>query len=209
MILALDPATTTGWACGPAGGRPKWGHRNFGGANVSRGLVFAQFRFWLHGGCAKLKPSLIVYESPYIPRMEQPRKPIPGQRPFVINADTLRRLLWFTGEIEEVAAELSIECREATTSEIAKFFTGKARWPGGRDEKKERTKEMCRAYGWDVENDNQADALALWAMAEAVVSPRAASARGDGVLFLGAAVDNQVKKRPRNSKTPAPEPELF
>jgi hypothetical protein len=208
VILALDTATVTGWACGKVGGTPKFGSRNFGGANVKRGLVFAQFRFWLHSGCAKLRPTLIVYESPYIPRTPV-NPPAPGARPFVMNADTLRRLLWFTGEIEEVAAELSIECREATTSEIAKFFTGKARWPGGRDEKKERTKEMCRAYGWDVTNDNEADALALWAMAEAIVSPRASSARGDGMLFLPPTAIKSVGKTGKSAKIPEPEPSLF
>lgn len=207
MILALDTATVTGWACGPVGGTPKFGARNFGGSGIARGLVFAQFRFWLHSGCQKLRPTLIVYESPYIPRPQE--KQDPTRRRFVMNADTLRRLLWFTGEIEEVAAELNIECREATTGEIARFFTGKARWPGGRDEKKERTKEMCRAYGWDVTNDNEADALALWAMAEAIVSPRAASARGDGVLFIPSTVNKPVSKKSGQAKTPEPEPSLF
>lgn len=205
MILALDTATVTGWACGPVGGTPKFGSRNFGGSGVSRGLVFSQFRFWLHSGCHKLRPSLIVYESPYIPRPQEAAKGA-HQRRFVMNADTLRRLLWFVGEIEEVAAELNIECSEATTGEIAKFFTGKARWPGGRDEKKERTKEMCRNYGWDVTNDNEADALALWAMAEAIVSPRAASARGDGVLFIPKNVRGFV---PPEIKKRAEEPSLF
>lgn len=184
MIVAIDPATTTGWACGVVGSNPpqlKFGTRNFGGSDVPRGIVFSQFRYWLVSGCMKLKPSLIVFETPYVPRHS-----VGPQRPGIpmMNPDTLRRLLWFAGEIEAVAAELGIECREVTPAAVGKFFTGKARWPGGRIEKKRRTMDMCRAYGWEVTNDNEADALAMWAMAEAVVSPRAASARGDGALFI-------------------------
>jgi hypothetical protein len=103
----------------------------------------------------------------------------------------VRRLLALVGTVEAIAWYHRIECREATTGEIMKFFTGRASH-GGRATKKLRTIEMCRCYGWDVgADDDAADALALWAMAEAIVNPTAASRRGDGVLFL-----------PRNERAP-------
>jgi hypothetical protein len=192
MILALDTATVTGWAHGPAGANPpllQWGARDFSGRG-GNGEVIAKFRHWLNARCFELKPRLIVFESPYIPH--------PGKRTGPpMNALVLRRLLAMVGIVEAIAFELRIECCESRPSEITKFFTGSARH-GGRDAKKAATVEMCRAYGWDVGgDDNAADALALWAMAEAKLNPRASSLRGDGRLFLP-----QKKEAP--AATPAP-----
>lgn len=198
MILALDTATVTGWASGPAGANPpllQWGSRDFSGRG-GNGEVVGKFRAWLCAKCYELKPRLIVFEAPYIPR---PRERKGGPPP--MNALTLRRLLGLVAVLESTAWELRIECCEATTGEISKFFTGKWRH-GGRDAKKAATIEMCTAYGWDVAgDDNAADALALWAMAEGNVNPQASSARGDGLLFLKS---SRKTERGAGTATPAP-----
>lgn len=169
MILALDTATVTGWAAGNPGERPQWGSRHFivKGGN---GEVIAQFRHWLEARCDELRPDLVVFESPWVPRG------------LMSNALTLRRLMALAVTVEAVAWERRIKCREATPIEIAKFFIG----TGGlkREAKKAATIEMCRRYGFDVSDDNSADALALWCMAEARLSPAAARDRGVGPLFL-------------------------
>lgn len=178
MILALDTATVTGWAAGRPGETPQWGARDFSGRG-GNGEVGGKFRFWLQGMCHQLQPRLIVFESPYVPF---PRKD--NQRAPMMNPLTLRRLMGLALIVETTAWELRIKSFEATTGEISKFFTGTSRH-GGRDQKKAATIAMCRRYGWDVaENDDAADALALWCMAEAKEDPDAALSRGVGPLFL-------------------------
>jgi hypothetical protein len=172
LVLALDPGTSTGWAVGAPGDTPLWGSRDFKGG--SSGEVMGLFRHWLNQRCYELHPTLIVFEAPYIP---QAHSKIP------MNAATLRRLLGIVATVEAVGWELRIPVREATTLEIARFFLGTQRLARGA--KKAATVEACRRYGWDVSDDNQADALALWAMAECKLAPALSSRRGEGPLFTG------------------------
>lgn len=170
MILALDSATKCGWARGAAGvAVPQFGTADFSGG--STGQVVYNFRHWLADIIIDLRPRVIVFESIYVPHG------------LVRNPKTLRRLYTIAGEIEAAAYEASIDVYEATASEISKFFLGTSR-PLKREAKKLATIEMCRQYGWDPQDDNAADALAIWAMAEAKFDPAAARRRGDGPLFI-------------------------
>lgn len=171
ILLAIDPGTVTGWAAGKAGGSPEWGSRKFDGK--SNGQVCGVFRHWLNQRCYDLKPDLLVFEAPYVPR---PGAAVP------MNALTLRRLLGFAVLIEATAWELRIPCREVTTLDVARFFLNTTRLK--REEKKRQTIEMCHHYGWRVEDDNAADAVAIWAMAECSVAPEATRRRGSGPLFI-------------------------
>lgn len=170
-VLSIDPSSFVGWAFGTPGATPVWGSRKFDGK--STGAVCGLFRHWINQRCYELRPTVICLEAPYVPHA---RSKIP------MNPMTLRRLLGMVATIEAVAWELRIPCREATTLEIARFFIGTQRLK--RDEKKLRTIEMCQRYGWDVSNDNEADALALWHLAEFTYSPEIAARRGSGPLFI-------------------------
>lgn len=171
MILALDPATTVGWAAGEPGSTPQWGSRRFDGK--ATGQVVGMFRHWFNQRCYDLHPTLVVFEAPYVPR---PGAAVP------MNPAVLRRLLGIVATIEACCWELRIRCNEVTTLEASRFFIGTQRLK--RDEKKLRTIETCRHYGWNVDNDNEADALAIWAMAECSVDPQATLRRGSGPLFM-------------------------
>jgi hypothetical protein len=173
VILSIDPATTTGWCYGRAGDVPTWGSRVFDGKTA--GAVVGLFRHWLSARCYELHPTLLVFEAPYIPHA---KSKIP------MNAATLRRLLGIAATIEAVAWELRIPVREATALDIARFFLGTARLPRGA--KKAATIEACHRYGWAVENDNEADALALFCLAEAHLAPELSAKRGCGPLFVEA-----------------------
>ncbi len=172
MILALDTSTVTGWAAGRPGETPTWGERSFAGRG-GNGEVIGKFRHWVNQCCYELKPTLVVFEAPYIPRPGRGPK-FGGPPP--MNALTLRRLLALVGEVEAVCWELRIRCVEATAPEISKFFLGNAR-QGGRDAKKAATIKMCGLYGWHTVSDNAADALALWHYAEFITEPQIASRR--------------------------------
>lgn len=207
MILAIDGATTLGFAWGRTGcDVPEFGSRNFAGPG-GNGEVIAKARQWLNQRCYALRPGLVVFEAPFIP-MGPAR---PGRRP--MNMTTLRRLIGLTETIAAVCWELRIECREATVLEIARFFVGTQRFPGATADERRRAKkactiEMCGAFGWDVQgNDDAADALALWSMAECQVDPRAHSQRGgEGALFLRAAAQraaqtrNAPRRQPRSAR---------
>lgn len=193
MIFALDTATVTGWAAGRPGSSPMWGARSFRGD--STGEIIAQFRYWLEARILEHKPTLICFEAPYIPRQQKPGRDAKFYGP-PINAITLRRLLALAATVEAAAWEHRIPCREKTPLEISKFFIGTARLK--RVEKKLATVDMCRRYGWETVSEDAADALALWAMAEAALDPAAARARGIGPLFVTTAKRKPVEKSVEN-----------
>lgn len=199
-ILALDPATTTGWAYARPGEEPIFGANNFAGPG-GNGEVIGKFRAWLLETCYRIKPRVVCFESPYVPRPK--KNPKPGDRD-LLNPLTLRRLYAIAGEVEAVAWQLRIECLEATTAEICRFFTGTA-YHGGRDNKKAAIMARARQYGWEVQSDDAADAVALWAMAENIFDPLASSRRGDGDLSLPLPEPVILKPRQRRkSSKPAP-----
>jgi len=192
-ILALDVATTTGWAYGLPGARPQWGHFRAGKPGTPSGAIAAAFRTWLDDRCEEWQPRAVVFESPYVPEVT-PRRvrttqgravwTMPGGQP-PININTLRRLITLCGLVEMTAAERRLVCREEAPNVICRHFTGHGSW-GGRAAKKAATIKMCQVYGWATSDDNEADALALWVYAEAALAPRHAARRGAGPLFARA-----------------------
>lgn len=203
VILALDTATVTGWAVGRPGAEPMFGARDFAGPGGT-GEVLDKFRLWLLEMCRVHRVGLIVFESAYIPR---PSK----KKPLLMNAKTIELLFALTGQVQAVAWGLRTECLQATTMEIFGFFVAKGRVPP-RAEKKAAIIARARQFGWDAVTDDEADALALWAMAENTVNPRASSARGDGALFLPPEQPAEVKPKATRRKAkeaPQPEPALF
>ena len=181
MILALDVATTTGYALGEAGSKPSYGHFRSGKRAGPPGEVTALFRDWLDALCKTHQPQWLVFESPYIPR---PAPPFARRAAPPIDINVLRRLITLCGIAEEVAWRHKIACREQASNIICKQFTGRGSW-GSRAEKKLATQKMCAIYGWHGVTEDEADALALWTYAEAVLYP--GQARSSGPLFAAAA----------------------
>lgn len=165
--LALDPGALTGYAVGDLGGVPRWGTLDLRGGG-STGETLSRFASALRDLIAAEQPEIAAFESPYVPHLgaEIPR-----------NAATVRRLHCYAGLIEAVSWRLRIRVYEARPSEICLYFTGQGSW-GSRERKKLATVRTCLAYGWDVAgNRDAADALALWAYAESIIDPVAASQR--------------------------------
>jgi hypothetical protein len=173
MILALDPASRLGWCLLAPGGVPRAGSRRLGPVGCELGEALADLWHWLNLIIATEKPSLIVYEAPYVPVPRQPRLTKAGygfaalapaqavSGPAPMNAKTIEKLCAITGVIQMVAFEQHIECRSCTTGQATAFFTGKARWKGGRVAKKAATIARCRQLGYAVTDDNAADAIAI------------------------------------------------
>lgn len=167
-VLALDLATRTGFAHGALGEPPKWGSHDFGRGR-SNGEVLANFHGWLNGKIDAVGATMVVFESPYMPS---------GQNPWAApaNALTIRRLFAFAGITEAVCHTRRLRCLEARPSEITRGILGGPA-PRRRAEKKAATIKMIRLLGFPVENDDEADALALWLYAEANFAPHQVSRR--------------------------------
>jgi hypothetical protein len=149
------------------------------GCSLGESLAF--FERFLDEHIESGDPDHIVFEAPYIPIAQQPRFAKAGtavaRAPVIpMNAETVKKLMCLAGLIEKAGFTHSIPVQEATAGQIAKFFTGQARW-GGREAKKAATMRVCRSGGYDVKDDNEADALALLMYAEATLYPQAARSR--------------------------------
>lgn len=180
VLLAIDPATTLGFACGAIGAGPEYGTVKFADKRGA-GAILSRARFWLNDRITVWKPEVVIFEAPYIP---MPRTKFvragtepPPTRGIPMDPMVLRRLCALVGLIEEICFERAIECRECVSVEFVKFFTGKGSWKG-RDAKKEAVMRVCRIYGWNPADDNAGDALALWSYAEFIRAPQVAAQRG-------------------------------
>lgn len=146
-LLTLDLATVVGWASGPIGAHPAFGSFRVSGSDLGRWLKF--FRAALSGLIVEYRPTLIIFEAPII---------VAGGSALA----TVRKLTGLAALTELAACDFGIPVREAGASEIAKALLGRARFPGGRKEKKAATVAACKALGFAVRDDNEADAVALW-----------------------------------------------
>jgi hypothetical protein len=169
------------------GDRPAFGHFRSGKPRDATGEVLAQFRVWLDRCCAKSQPRMVVFEAPYVPRFA-PKKVRTKTGQVIsttpssstpIDIYVVRRLFAMCGLVEMIAHERGLPCREEQSNVICRHFTGNGSW-GGRENKKAATQKMCAVYGWPDVSEDEADALALWVYAEAVLFPKARSA---GPLF--------------------------
>ena len=147
-VLALDLATTTGWAIGVPGSNPQCGHVRFTKQGSTRALTYRHFRMWLDEVWGKEIPDLVCYESPAVPSFLGGRT----------NIETTRFLFGLAEHLEEWCYG-RVELREATTSQIRCHFLGqnlKAKVA------KPLTLERCNDFGWACETTDEADAAALW-----------------------------------------------
>jgi hypothetical protein len=147
-VLALDLATTTGWAWGQPGSTPLFGHDRFAKIGQSRAVVYRRFRLWLDLFCGARKVDLIVFESAAVPSFMSGKT----------NVDTTKLLFGLTEHLEEWAHE-RFELREASVSQIRSHFIG-------RNLQSRIAKPLvlakCRERAWNVTTDDEAAACALW-----------------------------------------------
>jgi len=153
QILALDLALQTGWALGtPADTKPISGSVQIVREDASMAKLFSEWRIYLRDFLS-LNPdiTLVVFESPLLPFMKQGKTTI----------STLRRLIGLASVTEELLYSLNkYDIREARVSDVRSHFIGSNRHK--RDEAKMLTARRCRQLGWEPQDDNAADALALW-----------------------------------------------
>lgn len=151
-ILALDLATTLGWAHGPAD--PRDGLISYGSYRLSKPGspqedTFGAFMDWLGNRMLTFPPRLICYESPASPETMRGRT----------NKNTFLVLMGLPAIALAVAKNLKTPLiGEADVNEIRKYILG-YRPKGG--EGKKLIFERMKTLGFKPQDDNASDALAV------------------------------------------------
>lgn len=172
LVLALDIATRTGVAFGSPGATPRCTTINFAKLAKTPQARLVKVKE-AAATLARLRPALVVYEAP-----------IGGQK---VN----QALIGFAAIMEAEFASRGIPVLRANLRTVRKHFLGreprKDDFPGQpeawvRDEIKRLVVRRCRAIGYEVADDDQADAAAIWDWA--CVTEFKAPAKSLGGLFL-------------------------
>jgi hypothetical protein len=174
-ILALDLATQCGWAVDgfkrnargdtiPLSGSFRAGPAIQDG--MDHGAAYVDLRDRIVDLVTVHKPRYAIFEAPL---------PFAGGSNVKAKASpaTVRKLFGFCAVAEEVLTRLEIEVLEANVQDVRKHFCGQAR------AKKPDVARICRTLCWPFEDDNAADALALWDFARGALKLGAQS----GPLF--------------------------
>jgi len=153
-LVSLHNGDTKGWAA----------------RERRRGEVFFAFRLFLLARIDEFKPRFLIMEAPFLPR---PDRSAAAQ---ALNPAVLRRAYGLAAYITGIAEEYALCCFEKQSTEVAKFFTGKGRFPGQTADERTRAKKQavmaaCWARGWKCRHDDEADALALLCCFEAELYP--------------------------------------
>lgn len=166
LMLALDLATVLGWAAAPLGTRPAsaleakagLGYAPLSGTHqiAAPGSPLGPFGHayqdwlrkilkWLPAQGIGGEVEVIVFEAPILP----PKTTLM----------TVRKLHGLCLLTEVMAHASGRECFEAERGKILRHLCGHC--PKGRKAQKWAVWQMCRTMGWDPEDDNAADALAI------------------------------------------------
>jgi crossover junction endodeoxyribonuclease RuvC len=163
IILALDLATTMGWARGAPGQEPVYGSLRLGSKGACHAAILWSFGEWLIGE-TKLdsKPDVIAYEAPILPHYGS------------TNDDTLKLLNKLAGVADFVAYGRGYYDRRLQAIPVATwrgYFIGRHRYKT--KEAKALTVRKCKLLRWNPQDDNAADALGLWSYVCGQLDPRA------------------------------------
>jgi hypothetical protein len=164
-ILALDLARVSGWAFGEPGAEPLHGTHEFASRDSSHEAVFNKAMIWTSMMITSHQPDLIVWEAPLATSFKK------GST--TTNTTTL--LFGLPAIVGAIAYARGIyDCRKADTAKVRGHFLG---CNPKRAEAKPMVVKQCNVMGWDVEDDNEADALATWSYMCSLLEPKQAICR--------------------------------
>ena len=150
LIAAFDLATLTGYAIGRAGERPRFGTWRLKHPDDEPEQAWRNLGCKLRDECEAFRPDIVVYEAALPPRA----KGAEG----ITNSKTTVMLLGLPGALQGVCGCYGVRARKMYVQSVRKSFLGL-----GRPENPKRAvMAHCRALGFDVKDDNAADALAIW-----------------------------------------------
>jgi hypothetical protein len=164
-ILALDVATTTGWARGCPGEIPTSGSVTFAkSTGASDNAVFGNALRWLSAFLEpQPRPAMLIMES-MLP---------PGAMQGETSRAVRDRLAGLHGIFRAVAHLRGIyDISTVAVGDVRGHFIHNRTCK--REIAKRWTIEHCRQLGWTVVDDNAADALATWHFAASLIKPELA-----------------------------------
>lgn len=184
-ILALDLATTTGFALGDRSGVILSGSRRLPKTGDDLGRFGRAFRDWLLIGLRRHKPELIAYEQPML-------------RGADTNINTLRKLYGLAFMVETVAGdtEFQIPCVEVNNGDWIKHFLGAGNVPRDSIARKKAVFRICGIRGWKVEDYDEGDALAILDYA---ISCQSAEAALEATPLFAVPVELSAKEQRRRA----------
>ena len=160
-VLALDLATRTGWASdyGPflGSGFPVTGLYTL--SDVNRGHAFLGFNKWLYNKVESLGDiDMIAYE-----------KPLFGGKGVKMREAIVMKLVGLAAMAEMIGASRSIRVESVSVQVVRKAFLGQGR-PAN---PKRAVLHRCAMLNWGTaDDDNRADAAALWFWAKSNFDPK-------------------------------------
>lgn len=172
-ILYLDAATRVGYAAGGLRGVEAFGYFDIPQTNEDIGKYLNYADRAIDKLVNRFNPAMLAFEAPWLN----------SKRDTIVN---LRKLSGLANVAEQVADRHEIECREATVHDVSVHFLGRG-YRNIRADKKMATREKCRSLGWNVETDDEADALAGLSYMISCKHPREALAVTPMAKFLMAA----------------------
>lgn len=146
-ILALDLATSTGWATWSPGSPVLYGSRRLPDTGKNVGAFMSRFERWLTDMIAVHESvDRIIYEAPWVgPQTHQA---------------TAMRLIGMACGVERLCFDRGLAIHKANNASVRKHFIGKGS-NSDRATLKRMTVDACLTRGWTPANDDEADALAL------------------------------------------------
>jgi hypothetical protein len=160
LILALDIATRTGYAIGPAGEKPRTGAVRLRKPDEPLTVGSNNIGYFLKDLCVLDKPDLIAYEAPLDPvaKFEM------GQNQGHHQNSASIVLPWrVVGVIDWFADLYGIRAVTSNRQAVLRHYTGRARW-GSRKEVKKQVILRAQLLGHipkDCRDDDIADACAI------------------------------------------------
>lgn len=156
-LLCLDLATSVGFSVGTESGVEAHGSHRLPSTGNDIAAFLKAYRAWLTSMIQRHLPHEVVFESPILVGSN--------------GIAALRKLYSLAGLTELIAKDLGCRVSEANLMQIRKHFIGATRAPAEvpkaerRQWMKERIISSARKRGFRPANDDDADALALFAYA--------------------------------------------
>lgn len=169
-LLTLDLATSSGWTVGDVSDRHfLWGSHRLPSTGVDIGSFALAYNLFLNDMITRHGVDHIVFESPILPFAKT-------------TLATVRKLTGLAWHTEFVARSAGIRIEEAHRQQVCAFMGVRGR---GKDLKRQMI-DAVRAYGYEVINDDQADAVAIRFYSIARLYPADAAPFDNSLGLLGA-----------------------
>lgn len=185
-ILAIDLATAFGWAEGVPGKKPLSGSERFAPPGASDGAIGAAALKWAADRFAVSRPKTIFIERPGLYGVAKGKSSV----------QVIQRLLGLCFLVQSVAYRRGIyDVRYARADEVRLHFLGSRKLSG--DAAKKSVSARCKALGWEHQDYDESDALALWSFGCEQIRPGSGAAPATGDLISAAQAKAMLEKRRR------------